>query len=90
MDIVEKLQSIQEEYKNDYVVVHKADDGYVEIWTKDETKLIHSMLGTKKVAFRVASHLALNQIRQERKLVAWFNVDGSKRGYQTQKNNGGI
>ena len=89
MDIVEKLQSIQEEYKDDLVVVHKADDGCVEIWTKDD-KLIHSMLGTKKVAFRVASHLALNQIRQERKLVAWFNVDGSKRGYQTQKNNGGI
>ena len=84
------LDKIRTEYTDNCVVVHKSDDGCVEVWDGAESELLYTCMGTRKIAFRIAEDLELEAIRTERKLTAWFNVDGSKRGYQNHKNNGGI
>ena len=84
------LDKIRTEYTDNCVVVHKSDDGCVEVWDGAESQLLYTCMGTRRIAFRIAKDLELDAIRTERKLTAWFNVDGSKRGYQNHKNNGGI
>lgn len=84
------LDKIRTDYTDNCVVVHKSDDGCVEVWDGAESQLLYTCMGTRRIAFRITKDLELDAIRTERKLTAWFNVDGSKRGYQNHKNNGGI
>ena len=84
------LDKIRNDYADNCMVIHKSDDGCVEVWDSKETELLYTCMGTRKIALRIAKDLELEAIKTERKLTAWFNVDGSKRGYRTHTNNGGI